>query len=76
MVGLADRINKVKPSLSNTGCRTCEYLASLTAEDRQAFDNWLARNYSTVQLWEMCVEDGLEVSLSALRSHIKHHEPL
>lgn len=76
-MSLSKRLSSVVPVSSNHGCRTCQYLSTLTAEDRQAFDDWLASGHSATQLWEICCADPdhrLDVTLSGFRNHMKHHE--
>jgi len=74
-MSLADRLNDSNPARSNVGCVTCEWLDTLTAEDRAAFTAWLEQGNSMAQLWEICCQDGLKISLTGFRNHLKHHGP-
>lgn len=75
-MSLADRLKTVTPQRSNAGCETCRYLDTLPAEDRAEFDRWLHDGNSLAQLWEVCVAEGLQISLTGFRNHIKHHQSL
>ena len=76
-MSLADRLNIEGPRRSNSGCVTCVYIADLSKADRASFDAWILGGLSLVQLWEACASDNppLTVSITALRNHVRHHEP-
>jgi hypothetical protein len=50
----------------------------LSKEDRGAFDDWVTKKLSLVQLWDACALENppLKVSISGLRNHIRHHQTL
>ncbi len=73
-MSLALRLSAVIPSATNNGCRTCRYLADLSPTDRRAFDDWITEGHSATQLWEVCCADGLEISMTGFRHHMKHHQ--
>lgn len=76
-MSLSKRLSSVVPLASNHGCRTCNYLTTLSKEDRQAFDDWLSSGNSATQLWEICCADDenrLDVTISGFRNHMKHHK--
>ena len=55
------------------GCKTCAWLAGLPEEDRNAFDDWLATGQPITRLWELCVDEGLQVTRTPFRDHVKKH---
>lgn len=74
-MSLAKRIAAVQPTPTNNGCRTCQWLETLSAADRQAWDEWLESNNSKAQLWEIAASDPdnpLPVSRTGFRLHLKH----
>ena len=74
-MSLAKKLADIKPKRGNKGCTTCRYLAGMTTKDRQAFDEWIASNLSLTQLWEACLQDGLDISITGFRHHTQHHKP-
>ena len=71
-MSLAQRLASVQPNRSNAGCRTCHWLESLTDADRQAWRDWLAEGKSAQQLFEVAQLEGLDISLTAFRHHLRH----
>ena len=71
-MSLARRLASVQPNNANAGCRTCHWLASITDEDRQAWEDWLADGKSAQQLYEVASVEGLDISLTAFRHHLRH----
>lgn len=71
-MSLAQRLSAVQPHQANAGCRTCRWLESLTDADRQAWDDWLADGKSAQQLYEVACAEGLDISLTAFRHHLRH----
>ena len=74
-MSLVQRLASVQAHRANLGCRTCEWLQTLTAEDRKAWDDWIADGKSGQQLYEVAVMEGLDISLTAFRHHLKHRTP-
>lgn len=72
-MSLAQRLASVQANRANAGCRTCEWLTTITDADRQAWNDWLADGKSGQQLYEIARSEGLDISLSAFRHHL-HHE--
>ena len=72
-MSLATRLNSVKSNKRNEGCRSCQYVDSLPPADRLAFDDWVTDGKSIAQLWEICHAEGLDVTSSPFRTHIRHH---
>ena len=72
-MSLANRLNAVNAQPKNDGCRTCKYVNELPPADRLAFDDWITDGKSIAQLWEICHAEGLDVTSSPFRTHIKHH---
>lgn len=71
-MSLAQRLAAVQPNRANAGCRTCEWLKNLTPADRKAWDQWLADGKSGQQLYEVATLEGLDISLTAFRHHLRH----
>lgn len=71
-MSLAQRLASVHPNQANNGCRTCKWLETLTDGDRQAWDEWLAAGKSAQQLYDVAVVEGLDISLTAFRHHLRH----
>lgn len=71
-MSLSQRLTTVQPNRSNRGCRTCEWLDTITDADRKAWDDWLADGKSAQQLWEIATTEGLPISLTAFRHHLQH----
>lgn len=69
---LAARLASVQPHRSNIGCRTCMWLETLSKSDRQAWIDWLAEGKSAQQLWEVATQEGLQISLTGFRHHMRH----
>jgi hypothetical protein len=75
-VSLFERLSEAKATRGNRGCVTCQWLASLTTADREAFTAWIDAGSSLAQLHSIAIEDPdnpLPVSQSALRDHVKYH---
>lgn len=74
-MSLAKRLSSIEPNRPNDGCRTCSWLESLSATDRQAFEDWIEGGHSMAQLYDLCASDPdnpLMVSRTAFRHHMKH----
>lgn len=71
-MSLAQRLASVQANRSNAGCRTCQWLETLTDADRKAWNDWLADGKSGQQLYEVAVAEGLDISLTAFRHHLRH----
>lgn len=71
-MSLAQRLASVQPNQANNGCRTCKWLETLTDADRQAWNDWLADGKSGQQLYEVARAEGLDISLTAFRHHLRH----
>lgn len=74
-MSLAARLASVQAHRTNAGCRTCEWLRTLSDADRKAWDQWLADGKSGQQLYEVATLEGLDISLTAFRHHLRHKVP-
>ena len=75
-MSLAKRLSVVIPKASQRGCGTCKWVDKLSAEDRQAWDDWIATDRSIAQLWEIAIADTdhpYPMSLAAMRMCIRTH---
>lgn len=75
-MSLAKRLSTVNAIRSNLGCATCEWIETLSNEDRAALNEWIDSKMSISQLHEIAVSDDdnpLPVSDSAFRNHIRRH---
>lgn len=75
-MSLADRLADIKKTRTNKGCITCIFLTTLKPDDRRALDQWIKAGWSLTQLWEACCVDGLDISITGFRHHVRHHKPL
>ena len=77
-MSLSENLSNLVASRGNWGCVTCLWLEGLSKEDRGAFDDWVIKKLSLVQLWDACALETipLKVSISGLRNHIRHHQTL
>lgn len=76
-MSLKARLTSAQAMPSNVGgCKTCVFLDTLDLDDRRAFDSWLAESKSVAQLWEICVAEGLTVTSTPFRNHVRHHKAL
>lgn len=77
-MSLSENLSNLIASRGNWGCVTCLWLEGLSKEDRGAFDDWVTKKLSLVQLWDACALETspLKVSISGLRNHIRHHQLL
>lgn len=77
-MSLSENLSNLVASRGNWGCVTCLWLEGLSKEDRGAFDDWVTKKLSLVQLWDACALENppLKVSISGLRNHIRHHHTL
>ena len=77
-MSLSENLSNLVASRGNWGCVTCLWLEGLSKEDRGAFDDWVTKKLSLVQLWDACALEvpPLKVSISGLRNHIRHHQTL
>lgn len=75
-MSLATRLAAVIPQHSNRTCGTCKWVEQLTAQDRAAWDEWILKDRSITQLWEIACADETqpyELSLAAMRMCIRTH---
>ena len=75
-MSIAKRLAAVIAVRSNTGCATCEWLTTLSSEDQQAINQWVADGMSVSQLHEILTsepDNPLPVSDSAFRNHLRRH---
>lgn len=76
-MSLANRLAAVIPQRSHRSCGTCDYIAKLAPQDRDAWDEWIAADRSIAQLWEIaCAEEThpYQMSLAAMRMCIRTHQ--
>lgn len=76
-MSLANRLAAVIPQNSHKTCGTCKYVAQLAAADRAAWDDWIARDLSITQLWEIACADQdhpYPLSLAAMRMCVRSHQ--
>lgn len=81
MPSLSDRIKAASPKPSNTGCVTCKWWETISADTRALINEWLDAQHSLSQLHAILTatpddpdEQPLKVSLTGLRFHIAHHD--
>jgi len=55
------------------GCTTCRWYAERTEKDRGEFDACVKEKVSAAALHAVCREHGLDVSVSAFRTHLRDH---
>jgi hypothetical protein len=75
-VSLAERLSVVTPQSSCRRCGTCTWIERLSDSDRAAFDEWIGRDRSLTQLWEIAVNDPDQpytLSLGAMRACVRAH---
>lgn len=75
-MSLAKRLSSVNAVRSNLGCATCEWIETLSPEDREALNEWIDGKMSISQLHEIAIsneDNPLPVSDSAFRNHIRRH---
>lgn len=81
-MSLSARIRSATPAYNNRGCRSCEWFTeSITDETRQLINEWIDGKHSLMQLFAIVTErddedsdiEPLEVSYTAWRMHVKHH---
>lgn len=71
-MGLADRLNSMKPRQSGLPCSMGLALAQMNDEDKKTMDGVLfdePRSLSNVQLVEVLQEEGYDVTYSAVSLH-------
>ena len=81
-MSLSQRLKSAQPNRSNKLCATCEWWKKIRPETRRLIQEWLDDpTRSRTQLHEIISSPGddvdepvLEVSVSAWRLHLKHHE--
>lgn len=57
-------------------CAVCEWLDTISDDDRRAFDQWLADGKAKKPLWRACCRLGLNIGHSAFGDHVnRHHVP-
>ena len=73
---LTDLLAAGPPASKRQGCLVCDWLASISQEDRDAIDAALASGQWKIQpLYKVLREQGLGVSDHTFRSHIdKQHK--
>lgn len=72
-MSLANRLAAVIPERSNRGCVTCRWVEKLSPQDRAAWDQWVDEERSLTQLWQIATAEGLEISITGLRHHVRNH---
>ena len=72
-MSLSNRIAAVVPERSNRGCVTCRWVEELSPQDRAAWDQWIADEGSLTQLWQLATEEGLVISITGFRAHVRGH---
>lgn len=70
-MSLSQRLASVQANAANRGCRTCKWVATLTDSDRKALTDWVSDGKSGMQLWEIATAEGLPISLTAFRNHLR-----
>jgi hypothetical protein len=74
-VSLADQIDAL--NFLDQGCRTCAWYARQDEETQSAFDRYIARQNPEKPvykpLYDLCCENGLNVSSKTFRDHINAH---
>lgn len=53
-------------------CRTCAWLREQSDEDQRAFAEWIDSGKPRTHLLDACRAEGLDVSESSLRRHIRN----
>jgi hypothetical protein len=69
-MSLSERITQ---SVKASGCRTCVFYDALPPGDQAAFDEWVAAGRPVEELRRLCVEEGLDVTETPFRTHIRDH---
>lgn len=79
---LSDRIREAqeKANYVNNGCRSCHWWSTISDETRALINDWIDAENSRLQLYiilsanvEGQDEPPLDVSDSAWRTHLRHH---
>lgn len=73
-MSLKSRLDDSVQLEAGRGCKTCAWLAGLPTADRRAFDDWLAEGRPITRLWQICADEGLQVTRTPFRDHVKHHQ--
>jgi hypothetical protein len=69
-MSLSDRIAQ---AVDTTVCRTCAFYDALSPKDQRNFDKWIANGRPIEGLLNLCVEEGLVVSASPFKRHVRNH---
>jgi hypothetical protein len=73
---LAEQLSQAKPDKTHRSrpCLTCEWLKTLSPDDRQALDDAiLSGAWFVVDLYRLCQANGLTVSKDGFRRHVQNH---
>jgi hypothetical protein len=54
-------------------CRTCAWYSTLSTEDKNVFNEWVAQGSPTGQLRKACERMGLNISRTSFREHLAGH---
>ena len=73
-MSLKSRLHESVQMEAGRGCQTCAWLAGLPIADQQAFDTWLAEGRPISRLWQICVDEGLQVTRTPFRDHVQNHQ--
>ena len=84
-MSLANRLKSARVKVSNQGCQSCKWWKNQTSETKSLINAWLDADNSSMQLHTILSssddsnvdpDELLNVSYSAWRNHIKHHNEL
>lgn len=72
-MGLAERVAAAPADNHARSCQTCDFYNQLPDADRAAFDDWITAARPAEALRRLCEEEGLKVTESPFRNHIRNH---
>lgn len=78
-MSLAARLVNAQPNRRNSGCQSCKWWATISADSQKLINEWIDAGHSQAQLHDILTtpDDGddppLMVSQSGWRFHLKHH---
>lgn len=73
-MSLTERLGPVRKV--RTGCGVCHWYDALDAENRAAFDDWLASDGEVSHLWRVCASDPvnpLDIQRPRFAEHVRLH---
>lgn len=70
-MSLSDELAKL--TRHTVGCTTCRWLSEQSEKHRAEFDACVKEKVSAAALHAVCREYGLNVSVSAFRTHLRDH---